>query len=279
MKGGEIQRSYAWLESSVLEMKGSRIRDLFEEQLQIYNEEKWELEAEDTIKALDFWEKYSLKFNEFWDREVMNKIQDHLVVKVRERCSKSSGLTNMSTEYIDESIVEILDGGKKSVPTLLGSFGTEVEIFKGSILTYLAKYRRMIQRMPKIATTDVKVWLKEALEEYDEHGVEKDTYYYYYQRVKTELGFVLKTIRKRLARADKEQKLTLKSVFVEGVDEVVKSVFSEADKNYGTVLIECKDIAEAEKRVLRELGGHRVDLNVDEALDAIDKKLLEFEVN
>ena len=133
--------------------------------------------------------------------------------------------------------------------------------------------------MPKIATTDVKVWLKEALEEYDEHGVEKDTYYYYNQHVKTELGFVLKTIRKRLARADKEQKLTLKSVFVEGVDEVVKSVFSEADKNYGTVLIECKDIAEAEKRVLRELGGHRVDLNVDEALDAIDKKLLEFEVN
>ena len=218
-------------------MKGSRIRDLFEEQLQIYNEEKWELEAEDTIKALDFWEKYSLKFNEFWDREVMNKIQDHLVVKVRERCSKSSGLTNMSTEYIDESIVEILDGGKKSVPTLLGSFVTEVEIFKGSILSYLAKYRRMIQRMPKIATTDVKVWLKEALEEYDEHGVEKDTYYYYNQHVKTELGFVLKTIRKRLARADKEQKLTLKSVFVEGVDEVVKSVFSEADKNYGTVLI------------------------------------------
>ena len=104
-------------------MKGSRIKNLVEEQIKIYNEEKGELEAEDTIKALDFWGKYSLKFN-----EVMNKIQDHLVVKVREGCSKSSGLTNMSTKYIDESIVEILDGGKKSVPTLLGSFGTEVEI-------------------------------------------------------------------------------------------------------------------------------------------------------
>ena len=64
MKGGEIQRSYAWLESSVLEMKGSRIKNLVEEQIKIYNEEKGELEAEDTIKALDFWGKYSLKFNE-----------------------------------------------------------------------------------------------------------------------------------------------------------------------------------------------------------------------
>ena len=87
---------------------------------------------------------------------------------------------------------------------------------------------------------------------------------------------MLKTRRLRLVKASQDEKLTLKSVFIDSIEDLVKLVFSEADKNYGTVLIDCEDIAKAEKRVLDELGGHRIDMNVEEALDLIDSKIQKF---
>ena len=97
------------LEILVQNFKMSNIEELLLEELKRYEKDNGRFDKADFVKALEFLKMYSKRFKELWDKEVLKQIQDHLIVRVEERCMKSSGLTNMSTEILEESIEKILN--------------------------------------------------------------------------------------------------------------------------------------------------------------------------
>ena len=216
------------------------------------------------------------QYIETWNSYIMKLIMRSIERRVEEKCKKEVQVMNFMDTEVPKELLAVLKHGRKVVPSFALDPRSTMTNLEEDILSYLNKYRRLVEGRRKIQRLTVKEWLEEAIDE--AVGWEfQDSHSKFYMRVRDELKIVKKMV---WGRINNEKCLTSVEEVTKLVREVKGGVIVEADKNFGWCLMPCRVMEEAENRMVEgELGGVFVEETSVGVIRKIDANVVEFEEN
>ena len=189
------------------------------------------------------------------------------------KCSMKQSLYNFTDTNVTQKVLNLIENGIKSVPTVSRDGTWAVKQAMKETLENLINFRRIIHRRPYIYHSDVKKWLKAAIEDSINDCIDDQEYIAYYKHVQDNLCKAMKIIRWNCdqTRSEIDINVLSKDVDIQG------AVFSLADKNFGVVLLPLKVALSAEQQMLEELKAEKLDCEASDVIETVEQKIKMFE--
>ena len=199
-------------------------------------------------------------FRDFRD-SLDKRLEDIIVKEHAVKCTKKPGAYNFTEYSISEEIIDLLNMGKKAVPTFSTPFWYRRARFNSCLVSSLATYRSSVQQKPVIQASWAREWLKIAIEDTKREMIldaEQGSHLIYYQYI---FGNLIAAYS-RMERSNKLQRSKAHSyVQVKKEMNLANAVYSEADKNLGVALVSCEILRKAQVKMMFELGGVKIKMD------------------
>ena len=194
-------------------------------------------------------------------------VEGAMKMKHSEKCKVVKALYNFTEISVNPELLDQIENGVKNVPTICKDGVGVVKQSLKAVLNQLEIYRRVEQKESSINQRKVKNWLEVAINEEEEDDVNEHVNYY--KHVRNNLDKAMKIIKWNCDISHCQ--LTDKSI-----DKAVDTpggMFVLADKNFGIALLPIETVAKAEEDMLVELKAKQLDMNTDEVIEEVEKKI------
>ena len=204
-------------------------------------------------------------FHLLLDVMIEREVREAIYKKSVERCKIEELVFNFSGVVVDSDIMEALRLGAKYIVNILNGPAEAQRKMEKELLEYLNLYRRYIERKDKILEYGIMGWLDKALVDSEDYGGHRG----FYSSLRSALE-ACEFSGRAIFRGLPEQK---RFEYLDGLGVVVV----EADKDCGLCILGVESMKRGEESVISELGGVKVDRDVEDIQKCQLLKIEEFE--
>ena len=198
------------------------------------------------------------------DRKIIKKLGEEVNTTSQKRIAIKETVFNFTGKQIPDEMMSGLKHGSNYVMHTKMRESEARKKFEEEMWTYLIGYRKFIQRGACIVASNIHEWINKVIEESEKENEHYQFYYSVRNSISVELGL------------GKMAKDGMKINCTE-LDEL-RICIIEADKGVGLCLMNVDDVYEADRKLVKELGGQSCEgKNAEDIKSEIGEKIEVFE--
>ena len=204
-----------------------------------------------------------IKIRRLYDEAIVKLVHDGIKESSNKRCLIEEVVFNFSRKKLSNSMNELLGLGANYVFNDIASSYEARKKYEWELYVYLQKYRRFIEKGKTILKEDVGEWLREAIVGCVGENKHKNFYMLVYDMYDS---LFVGRKRSKVSAGEELKKLDKLGIVV-----------VEADKSCGICVLDIETLIQADREMVKELGGKRLKSSKAEVEGRIIKEIMKCE--